>query len=600
MATSAFKSTTKRTSIGAATSSSADDSGSSNRSSSAHHRRSRSLSRFSRPLPNFSESDAFDFNDNGVVPTPRGKFVNKTRGSGFPEISLDDLAIEFFDSSGDRGRSSGPRKSDAVSGASSASQRRGRSVSRQNSRVASGGDGRGSVCNNSGGGKVVSESNPRRRRSVSVVRYQISDSESDLDHSQNSSTINRAKLKSFGSGSNQMPLSHRPAVSNQRQVLRRSFSQKDLKSHDGYSSQSSVLTDDEGRDGHSSRSGIEKTIRAVYSQKAEHPSEDDVNGGLYAVMRSELRNAVEEIRMELGQAMVKTKTSDSESCLQSNDSDVVQAISSIRRNYSTKLEQSEKRKQDLLAKMVLEEQRGRELSKIVKEMLPDPKKKELLPDPKKNAVEKPARARKRSNDRNRMSKRLSEEAEKYIEDFISNVEDTDISSLDGERSDASSSLGVIVKPETLLSPAISNSRPVEMDGVVLPWLQWETSNDATPQSCKSKAEPPTTPNTLCNVVQEVYTAQDQSNRSTSSHGSWSPGIVNLSMSIEEDTGRKFGEPGSYHRIHSQSCSGESRGLLLDMDDYLKLQSSEDFFFERRKQKERINSGSLLLCNHMFF
>jgi hypothetical protein len=102
-----------------------------------------------------------------------------------------------------------------------------------------------------------------------------------------------------------------------------------------------------------------------------------------------------------------------------------------------------------------------------------------------------------------MSKRLSEEAEKYIEDFISNVEDTDISSLDGERSDASSSLGGIVKPETLLSPAVSNSRPVEMDGVVLPWLQWETSNDATPQSCKSKAEPPTTPNTLCDVVQVI-------------------------------------------------------------------------------------------------
>lgn len=34
-----------------------------------------------------------------------------------------------------------------------------------------------------------------------------------------------------------------------------------------FQSQSSVLTDDEGRDGHSSRSGIEKTIRAVYAQK---------------------------------------------------------------------------------------------------------------------------------------------------------------------------------------------------------------------------------------------------------------------------------------------------------------------------------------------
>jgi hypothetical protein len=43
-------------------------------------------------------SDDFD---NGV-PTLRGKFVNTVRGSGFPEINLDDLAIEFFHS-GDRG-----------------------------------------------------------------------------------------------------------------------------------------------------------------------------------------------------------------------------------------------------------------------------------------------------------------------------------------------------------------------------------------------------------------------------------------------------------------------------------------------------------------
>jgi hypothetical protein len=42
-----------------------------------------------------------DFEDG--VPTLRGKFVNTVRGSGFPEIGLDDLAIEFFHS-GDRGR----------------------------------------------------------------------------------------------------------------------------------------------------------------------------------------------------------------------------------------------------------------------------------------------------------------------------------------------------------------------------------------------------------------------------------------------------------------------------------------------------------------
>ena len=43
------------------------------------------------------------------------------------------------------------------------------------------------------------------------------------------------------------------------------------------------------------------TVLIFFTLQAEHPSEDDVNGGLYAVMRSELRNAVEEIRMELGQ-----------------------------------------------------------------------------------------------------------------------------------------------------------------------------------------------------------------------------------------------------------------------------------------------------------
>lgn len=101
----------------------------------------------------------------------------------------------------------------------------------------------------------------------------------------------------------------------------------------------------------------------------------------------------------------------------------------------------------------------------------------------------------RSNDRNRMSKRLTEEAEKYIEDFISNVEDTDISSIDGERSDTSSTLGGVTKTEAFQSPAISKPLPVQMDGVVLPWLQWETTNDASTQSCKTKTQPQSTPKT---------------------------------------------------------------------------------------------------------
>lgn len=170
MATSAFKSTTKRTSIGA--SAAADDSASSNRSSA--HRRSRSLSRFSHRIP-APAADDFD-----EVPAPKGRFVNTVRGSGFPEISLDDLAVEFF-GSGDRGRSASCNsEASPASGGSSAAQRRGRSVSRQGSKLNGGGDAKGSVSSNSGGGRRLSSdngANSRRRRSVSAVQYQISDSE---------------------------------------------------------------------------------------------------------------------------------------------------------------------------------------------------------------------------------------------------------------------------------------------------------------------------------------------------------------------------------------------------------------------------------------
>ena len=172
MASSAFKSTTKRTPIGASVASN-DDSASTNRSS--IHRRSRSLSRFSHPLPSSPADKGFDEGS-----ARQGRFVNtSSRGSGFPEISLDDLAVEFF-GSGDRGRSAArSSESSGATNAAVASNRRGRSVSRHSCAKGSGGsnEGKGRASYSVGGGKVVPESNSRRRRSLSVVRYQISDSE---------------------------------------------------------------------------------------------------------------------------------------------------------------------------------------------------------------------------------------------------------------------------------------------------------------------------------------------------------------------------------------------------------------------------------------
>ncbi|CAK9172564.1 unnamed protein product [Ilex paraguariensis] len=397
--------------------------------------------------------------------------------------------------------------------------------------------------------------------------------------------MNHAKIKNFSSGNSQMA-SQKPTASSHRR-LARSFSQKD-----GYSSHSAALTDDDPRDACSGKNATEKTIRAVYAQKkAQHPTGDDLNSGLYEAMRKELRYAVEEIKTELEQAMGRnTSTVASGDCLQSDNSDVLQALSTIQKNYASKLEQSEKRKQDLFAEMVLEEQRGRELSKIVKEFLPDSKSSAVAP--------KQPRGRKRSNDRNGMSKRLIEEAEKYFDDFISNVEDTDISSFDGEKSDASSTLGGITKPRDAATHGEiepyhcplsgSNSLPVEMDGVILPWLQWGTSNIGSPLPGKSRTPIPVTPKTLLwDAVQDVTLAQELGSHSTSSRGSWSPGLFNGDpIDTVEVSGSKSRELGSTQRSS------------FDMDEYLKLQTAEELLFERWRERHRISSGGLLLCGNM--
>ncbi|KAG5523070.1 hypothetical protein RHGRI_035022 [Rhododendron griersonianum] len=571
MATSAFKSTTSRTPIGAAPAT--DVSGSSASSATKAHRRSRSLSRFSRRVLE-PEPDS----DPGETPAPpesKGKFVNKVRGSGFGDISLDDLAIEFFslkdERESERGRSSSRRGAGVgsrVAAPTESSERRGRSVSRQRSGGGGGKSGSLGGGGGGGGGMIGSDASSRRRRSVS----------SDIDHPRNS--INHGSAKSITGGNSQMPSLQKPTALSHRR-LGRSLSQKDI-SKNGYSSQSSVLTDDEAKETCSGKNTIEKTIRAVYAQKkGEHPTGDDVNGGLYEAMRKELRYAVDEIKMELEHARVRTtSTLESESFLQSDNSNDRQAASTVRKSCTTKQEQSEKRNQDLVAERVLEKQHGRELPKIVRGLLPGPKSSTI--------AEKPSRPRKRINDRNRLSKRLSEEAEIYFEDFISNVEDTDFSSFDGERSDTSSTLGVSKtgdavfqtgETETFRSPAGSNSRPDEMDGVNLPWLQWETSPS------KEKRVLPVTPKSIVwDAAQELVSAQDPSGHST---GSWSPGLDSASSSTREGTGSILKEVESRQRSE------------FDMDRYLNLKREEDLLFERWKERNHISSGGLLLCSNIF-
>ncbi|KAJ0986972.1 hypothetical protein J5N97_005328 [Dioscorea zingiberensis] len=540
MATSAFKSTTKRSSVGGGGGGGGVD-----------HRRSRSLSHGPGRYPPASPAV-----DSAELPTPRGRFVNTSRGSGFPEISLDDLADEFFkagtDGDGDhRGGGVSPR-------------RRGRSASRHEG--VSGGD------------------RLRRQRSVSVSRHRPSESNNDADRSQ---TASQTKLRPTSNGNLQQ---NKLTASN---LLRRSMSHKDLfRSHDSYSSHSSTITDDELQSAPANRGGSEKTIQAVYAmKKSEHPTVDGDGSGVYEVMRKEVRHAVEEIRAELEKVMVKMEP---EVVVNNDDtklrgSDVIQSIFKIRRAYTTQLEESEKRRLDLLAELAVEEQRGQELSNIVRELLPAPKE--------SAAPDRPSQTRRRMNDRSRNSKRLTEEAEKYFEDFLSNVEDTDISSYDGERSDASS---IIRGCTNLREPGVhhlmdeghcnmarATSIASETDGVVLPWLQWETSNDCSPTPCKTKVG--------TGILSDGTKTKDQmsacsnNNHPRSTLGSRVPENHGGDGTVTEGiTSHRSGEP-------STNFSRKPKESSFDIGEYMQLQHDEDLLFESVRQQQRIVTGCLLLC-----
>ncbi|XP_076916822.1 uncharacterized protein LOC143576668 [Bidens hawaiensis] len=478
------------------------------------------------------------------------------RRSDYPEISLDDLAIEFFSNNGSeleeddsvgsrrdhrlnkpttasqrRSRSvsrhrNGNGADSAIVGANSASQRRGRSVSRRNDGNASA---RGAV-------KVVANADLRRRRSVSVARHQISDSESDIDFSKSSASqsnsrsmnnVNNSRVASF----------QRPTASSHRRLTRSVSQAPQLRSRDGDSSHSSAFTDDDLRDARYGRNETEKTIRAVYAQrKMEHPTGDDTNNGIYEAMRKEVRSAVNELMMEREQTMGRKP-----SALSVHDRLYLNKSDATRNNHTTKLKQTER---------TLEEHQARDEYKIVREVVPKSRS-----NVKSQTV---SYTRKRSNDRNRMSKRLDEEAEKYFEDFISNVEDTDFSSFDGERSDTSSTL--------VGSATKQNSVPVEMEGVNLPWLKWD-DNDG--------ANNPTTPKPkLWDPSKDLELIREHG----SSHGSWNP---------------------EYTPANSTNVKGnklkENRSPRFDMAKYLELERTEELLLDSWRERSVIRSGGLLVC-----
>ncbi|KAG0450314.1 hypothetical protein HPP92_026840 [Vanilla planifolia] len=320
MATAPFRLNSRRSSI---VDGAPEDSGPSN-----GFRRSRSLSRYSgRFPPPQTEDNEFS--------TPRGRFVNKVRGSGFPEISLDDLADEFFGARveeevefGSVAERSGRRVvRERLMADTESSRRRGRSVSRRH----------GGSTLDGGNEASVDRVNARQRRSISAARFRHNKLEFDgTDDRELMSKNHPSSCKNL-----KKPLLHKH--NSEGGSLRRSISQKYFQMHDNCSSHSSSLTDDEEQGARSRGSGNEKTIKEVYSKGKMDRITGDVDGSpLYETMCKEVRNMVEELRTELEKVIGKAEPTSklSNDCVQSICSSAVNTIAELRRSYSDKLEQA--------------------------------------------------------------------------------------------------------------------------------------------------------------------------------------------------------------------------------------------------------------------
>ncbi|KAL9258247.1 hypothetical protein AKJ16_DCAP11529, partial [Drosera capensis] len=538
MATSSFKSTTKRTSVGHDRSSSS--------TSSSIHRRSRSVSR----APAARET-----------PGSKGKFVNTVRGTEFPEISLDDLAIELFSLSELGGGRERQRER----------ERRGRSVSR---------------CRGSGG---EGEKSGRRRRSV--VRYKGSDDSESEGRPANCSS--RAKENGFSGGRKQKHSVKNRGALDQFGGLKKCSSQRDFsKLHDDHdhSSHSSVLTEDETLDAPYSTNGMRQTYRADHVQKADNQSSYGMSSSMNSTRQKELGNSVQDIKQETRQIRKNPCEFICTNGAHLDGSDVFRSVSAIRKSYASKLEQSELREQDLLAEMKLEKRRGgKELKQIVGKSVRDFE--ETL------YAKRQPRTRKRSEDKRIPKELIVEEAEKIIDDFISSFEDTDISSFDGERSETSSTIETIMKlprdylmsdrgAESFRSPLSSETQVVEMDGVVLPWLQWETNGDASTLQCSRNGLLSTNEIVPQDKLEESCNGQvqEQSAHSKSSRGSWSPLVLdNVSINSDET----ISKTAESDNLKSRILSNVPRRPRIDIDSYSKCPSDEDFLFERWKNREMI-------------
>ncbi|KAJ7531622.1 hypothetical protein O6H91_14G051400 [Diphasiastrum complanatum] len=255
----------------------------------------------------------------------------------------------------------------------------------------------------------------------------------------------------------------------------------------------------------------ERTIRAVHAQtkpyERDPPAGDADNVGLYAMMRAEVQRAVEDLKKEfqqsLGERLSNSQISEGslENIVKPVDGELTEDASDISNVYAARLHQSEQRARELRLQLEEEERRSADIAKSVGKLHLDT-----------GSIR--ARKSRRGTDRQMVSKSLDEDARRYFEECVGILK-LENSEAEESFSDGPSSahlqqnISFLSKGHAIQSsppqesplkqndmdhlimdkkPTKIKTRPVNDDGVVMPWLDWECDRDAN--SITSRQEDP--------------------------------------------------------------------------------------------------------------
>ncbi|MCO5556753.1 hypothetical protein L7F22_010305 [Adiantum nelumboides] len=359
----------------------------------------------------------------------------------------------------------------------------------------------------------------------------------------------------------------------------------------------------------------EKTIRAVFDQmkslRSEPPVADVGMTNFLDSMRSEVKRAVSDIRIELEEALqrnlAESATLDEGNRREAEGPVVIRSVADIQNEYTTKLEESEKKVRELWAQIAVEERCCLELSKIVHELLPTPPPACLensMPQASSSGRRPPRR--RNSAERQIVLESLDVEAQKYFEECVS------ISSFDchGDSDDSmhvkettnTSRKGRVPNSEAALDPATSDSSVkgsaqakdllIGSDGVVLPWLKWESeagggSDKSTKQATKRHTSPRSSSSSgRSSSFNRVGGSNDQFYRPGAKlNGARKSGGVSL---LETSSDKLTSIPGiPLFTIDDQVAQVDH---FLDVDTVL---------LDKIQLRCRVNNGELLLCQSTF-